>query len=72
MFTDREKKAARRLLEATNEFNLAAKAARAAGLHYETSDLSQRTFGGDTSEIAVAITKVVTFEEPSESQGDDA
>ena len=63
MFTDNEKKAARRLFEATREFNLAAKAARHAGLHYETSDLSQSTFEGDTAEIAVAISKVVAFSE---------
>ena len=63
MFTDNEKKAARRLFEATREFNLAARLARRAGLHYETSDLSQRTIEGDTAEIAVAITKVVAFSE---------
>lgn len=63
MFTDDEKKAARRLLDATREFNLAAKAARHAGLHYETNDLSQSTFEGDTAEIGVAIIKHVTFSE---------
>ena len=63
MFTDDEKKAARRLFEATRAFNLAARLARNAGLHYETRDLRQSTFEGDTSEISVAITKHVTLSE---------